>query len=253
MTFSPLKNPFNIYNNMSAAPKLGARTASARSSKSLTSASRLKKTPSDSKIGPATRSSSTTPSLVKKTSKIKVKKEENPEESEFRKRLSAYRKNKNAHAPEMDIKARTSSPRTTSPRVSSSPAMRRPSSSGSVTGRNMMSSKSPSRRPSTGRSRPKASPLPAGRKRTTSKGDENDNNVQPPLPPHEDDRALAVAGFLHEQEPNFDLDGITQTGLDVGKLTSMFDTINTRYGTKELKKRAFAVLIKQVGIIILHV
>lgn len=234
------------------APKLGVRTASARSSKSLTGSSRLKKTPSESKIGPSTRSTSVTP-LVRKTSKIKSKKEENPEESEFRKRLSAYRKNKNAHAPELELN-RPRSPRTTSPRTSSSPAMRRPSSVGSI-GSRSIGSKSPSRRPSTGRARPKASPMSAGRKRATSGGSGGEGGeegsievVLPPQPPHEDDRPLAVAGFLHEQEPNFDLDGIQQTGLDVGKMTSMFDTINTRYGTKELKKRAFAVLIKQVGI-----
>lgn len=226
----------------SAAPKLGTRSASTRTSKSLSGVSRLKKADS---IGPASRTNSVRTSgstpLVKKPSKTKVKKEENTEESEFRKRLNAYRKNKNAHAPEMELNTRPKSPRT-----SSSPAIRRSSST---------SGKSPSRRPSTGRpvsnSRgrpvtPKPSPSPIHGVGMRKKAIRQNSEDAPPQPPPDDDRQLAVSGFLHEQEPNFDQDGIQQTGLDVGKLTSMFDTINTRYGTKELKKRAFAVLIKQV-------
>lgn len=216
---------------MSSAPRIVARAGSVRTSKSLSGTSRLKKTDS---IGPASRSSS----LVKKPSKAKIQKEENTEESEFRKRLNAYRKNKNAHAPDMELNTRPKSPRT-----SASPAMRRSSST---------ANKSPSRRPSTGRpvsnsrGRPKASPLATSARKKVISSKKSEDNVQPPPPPADDDRQLAVAGFLHEQEPNFDQDGIQQTGIDVGKLTAMYETINTRYGTKELKKRAFAVLIKQV-------
>jgi hypothetical protein len=235
----------------SPAPRIGARTSSSRNSKSLepkkSSVSKLKKSDSDvssssGRASPARSSSG----LVRKASTTKVKKEENQEESEFRKRLSAYRKNKNAHAPDLDL-ARPKSPRTNlSPRAASSPAVRRPSTTTPT--RQGSTGKSPARRPSTGpaprvNARPKASPMNITRKRAPSY-DVEDDTAPPPAP--EEDRQLAVAGYLHEQEPNFDMDGIQQTGLDVGKLTSMYDTINTRYGTKELKKRAFAVLIKQV-------